>query len=273
MVLAGELHRLQHALEAQFLDALGGEVEVFEAPAHLLARQRLVAELLLRGANGLHAEHRVDDAAVVEHLSEVVLGGRLALGDDELLQVLVHLELAGRMLKHQRLVAGRLIAGGRHVRLRTRPPHADHLVARIGDGGGFLDGGGVHHAPAPQQHVVRPVLADRQPLRLLLDARMRDGNGLELEAILLGTRLERRDRLLAVGAVVIDEADLLALQLVEAAELLGDVLDGDVRRRPVAADGDEVPGEHACRPGSPSGRSRASGAESCRPAPSRSARR
>ncbi len=156
----------------------------------------------------------------------------------------MHLELAGAVLQHQRLVAVGLIAGRRHVRLRARPPHADHLVARIADGGRFLDGGGVHHAPAPQQHVVGPVLADRQPLRLLLDARMRDRDRLEGEAVLLRQHFERRDRLLAIGAVVIDEADLLALELVDAAELLGDVLDGDVGRGPVGAEQREVPGEH-----------------------------
>ncbi len=192
--------------------------------------------LLLRRADGLDAEHGVDQAAVVEHLAEGLLADALALGIDVLLDVGMHRELAGRMLQQQRLVARRLVAGRGHVRLGARPPHADHLVARIGDGCRFLDGHAVHHAPAPQQHVVGPVLADREPLRLLLDARMRDGNGRELEAVLLAPHLQRRDRLLAVGAVVIDEADLLALQLVEAAELLGDVLDGDVGRRPVAAE-------------------------------------
>src|SRR5262249_51942534 len=48
-------------------------------------------------------------------------------------------------------------------------------------------------------------------------------------------------RFLAIRAVVIDKAYLLALQLVKAAELPRDVLDGDVRSGPVAADGNEVP--------------------------------
>ena len=30
--------------------------------------------------------------------------------------------------------------------------NADHLLARIGNGGSFLDGGAVHDAPTPQQH-------------------------------------------------------------------------------------------------------------------------
>ncbi len=155
----------------------------------------------------------------------------------------MHLELAGRVLKHQRLVALGLIACRRHVRFGARPPHADHMVARVGDSGGLLDGRGVHHAPAPQQHVVGLVLANGEPLRLLLDAGMRHGDCLEREAIELGAGFERRDGLFAVGAVVIDEADLLALELVHAAELFGDVLDGDVGGRPVAAERNEVPHE------------------------------
>src|SRR5262249_25500848 len=50
-------------------------------------------------------------------------------------------------------------------------------------------------------------------------------------------------RLLAIGAVVVDQCDLLALELVGAAELLGDVLDGDVGRGPVAAHRNEIPCE------------------------------
>src|SRR5262249_41450243 len=61
---------------------------------------------------------------------------------------------------------------------------------------------------------------------------------------LLGALLERQDWLLAVRAVVIDEADLLVLELVHAAKLMGDVLDGDVSRGPVRADRNEVPREH-----------------------------
>ena len=69
------------------------------------------------------------------------------------------------------------------------------------------------------------------------------GIDLKCEAVHLGAGFQQRDRLLAVGAVVIDEADLLALELVEAAEFLGDMLDGDVGGGPVGADRREVPGE------------------------------
>src|SRR5262249_61147022 len=71
---------------------------------------------------------------------------------------------------------------------------------------------------------------------------------LELDAVEVGPRVQRRDRLLAVRAVVVDERDLLTLELVETTELLGDVLDGDVGCRPIAAKGNEVPGEHRTIP-------------------------
>ena len=67
---------------------------------------------------------------------------------------------------------------------------------------------------------------------------------LKFEAVHLGALLEQRDRLLAEGAVVIDQCDLLALQFVEATRFLGDVLDGDVGADPVGAEQREVPAEH-----------------------------
>src|SRR5207249_2595543 len=48
VVGAGNLDRLQHALEAEFLDTCIGDVEVLQTPTDLLARQRLLAELFLR---------------------------------------------------------------------------------------------------------------------------------------------------------------------------------------------------------------------------------
>src|SRR6266850_138061 len=42
MVGARHLDRSDHALEAELLDALSSEVEVLDAPAHLLTRHRLV---------------------------------------------------------------------------------------------------------------------------------------------------------------------------------------------------------------------------------------
>src|SRR6476620_8384190 len=76
VVLTAQLDRADHALEAELLDARGGQIEILEAPANLLAGHRLVAVLLHGGADRLGAKHGVEEAAVVEHLRIVVLGDR-----------------------------------------------------------------------------------------------------------------------------------------------------------------------------------------------------
>src|SRR3984893_1123586 len=55
VVRAGNLDRLQHTLEAEFLETCIGDVEVLQTPTDLLARQRLLAELFLRLADRPHA--------------------------------------------------------------------------------------------------------------------------------------------------------------------------------------------------------------------------
>src|SRR6266566_3431033 len=72
MVHAGDLDRLQEAEGPEFLQALFVDVQILQAPAHLLARQRLLAELRLSRADGLRVQDAVDDAAVVIHLAEAV---------------------------------------------------------------------------------------------------------------------------------------------------------------------------------------------------------
>ena len=78
---------------------------------------------------------------------------------------------------------------------------------------------------------------------------MGDGQRHEFEAVHLRPLLEERDRLLAIRRVVIDQRDLLALELVEAAFLQADVLHDDIGGRPVGAEQREVPLEHAAIPG------------------------
>src|SRR5258708_19720902 len=69
MVGAGNLDRLQHALEAEFLKTCIGDVEVLQTPTDLLARQRRLAELFLRLADRLHAEHGIHQTAVIENFA------------------------------------------------------------------------------------------------------------------------------------------------------------------------------------------------------------
>src|SRR5690606_42153884 len=73
---------------------------------------------------------------------------------------------------------------------------------------------------------------------------MRDRDQQKLEAVQLRALLQQRNRLLTIWAIVVDEGDLLALEVVHAAQLVGDVLDGNIRGGPIRAEGVEIPGEH-----------------------------
>ena len=127
------------------------------------------------------------------------------------------------------------------VGLGTGPPDAVQLVTREAGGLGFLQRRRVHHAPAPQQHIVRMALAHLQPGGFLFDARRGHRQQLQLEAVHARALLQQRNWLLAKRAVVVDQRNLLALELVQAAFDLAQVLDQDVGAGPVAAHQREVP--------------------------------
>src|SRR5262245_61816779 len=106
VVGARHLNGLEHALEAELLDAVGGEVEIFRAPPHLLAGERLLAEPILGRADGFDAEHAVDQAAHVEDLAGLLpFGHALVLVVEELLEILMQLELPGGVLQRDGVVA------------------------------------------------------------------------------------------------------------------------------------------------------------------------
>src|SRR5262249_38839862 len=142
-------------------------------PTHLLTGQWFLAELLLCGADRLDPEHGVDQSAYIEDLARLLpFRGALAFVVDVLLEILVQLESTRGVLQRGRVVSFGAVFGRPNIRFGARPPHAVHLLARIAHGDRLLDGGRIHHAPAPKQHVVGTVLPDLQPGRLLLDAWM-----------------------------------------------------------------------------------------------------
>src|SRR5439155_12300006 len=139
---ARDLDGLEHTFEAKGLDALGSQIEVLEPPAHLLAGERLLAELRLRRADSLDAEHGIDQTADIEDLPGLLPFGRAeAFVVDEFFEILVQLELAGGVLQRDRVIALGAILSRTNILLGTRPPHPVHLVARIADRDRFLDGG------------------------------------------------------------------------------------------------------------------------------------
>src|SRR5882762_1771148 len=245
VVLAGDLDRVHEALHPELVQTRLGEVEVLEAPADLLTRERLVAVLGHRGADRFGGEHRVDDTAVVERRAHVLLlpAAALALVVDELDDVLVHLEGGARRVEGRALVPLRAVAGRDDVGVVRGPPVADEVIHLEADGGRLLHGDLVHDAPTRNEDPVGIDSPDLEPRGFLLLARMVDREERQLEAELPRQRLERRVGFLAVGAVVEDVDDLLALQLVEPALLLADVADDRGRLAPVGRRKAEHPGK------------------------------
>ncbi|MCY1340703.1 hypothetical protein D9M69_266250 [compost metagenome] len=211
MVGAGQLQWLHQAFGTQRLQTGVIQTQVLEAPAHLLAAQRLLAELLLGDAHGLDIEDAVDHA-------EVVIDGAEALGIGQVALALVH-HLLRNALQHRELGAGRVRSDrdktlGRcacrsRVFLGVAPDVADDVVGRVTHLLRGLERHGVHHAPAAQDHPVRLDPADVQPLRLLLIARVRHLQQGQLETVLVGQGLQYLVGFLAVGRAVVEGDDLL----------------------------------------------------------------
>ncbi len=247
VVLAAGGEGTQHAFEAQRVELGLREVEVLIAPARLLAGHDLaLAKALLRGANALYAVHGGLNPTHVEHITHLFLrSGALALGVHLLEDFLDHGRVFLRaMLHHDGVVALGAHPHVLHVGLGAGPPHAVHLLARVAGGLRFLERGGVHHSPTPQNHIIRTALANTKPGGLLLHAGRGHGQQLELEAVHLRALLQQRNGLLAVRAVVVDQGDFLALELVEAALLLANVLDDGIGRHPIRACQREIPFEY-----------------------------
>ena len=217
---------------------------MLEAPPHLLAGERLVAELAHRGANRLGSVHCVDDPTVVQGLAHGLAPARaLVLVVEDFEDVRVDPELRSRGVEGRALVALGTVASGDHVGVVRRPPVADEVIHLESLGGGLLDGDLVHHAPAGHEDPVRIDAADLQPRRPLFLPRVIDGEQRQLELVLLRQLVERRVGLLAVGAVVVDVDDLLPLELVEPALLVADVPDHGRGLAPVVGGEVEHPRE------------------------------
>ena len=154
--------------------------------------------MLLGAANGFDREHLNQQSTIVEHRADLLArAGALPFVVYVLQNGFLHLAQAGSVLDRQRAVAFRALADVLHVRFRARPPDAQHPIARERRRLGLLERRRIHHAPAPQQHVVGALLANLQPHRFLFDSRRSHRDLDQFEAMQLGVLLEQRDRLLA----------------------------------------------------------------------------
>src|SRR6185503_16072375 len=73
VVEARHLHRLHQVERAELLQALLVDLQVLDPPAHLLAGERALAELRLRGADRLGGQDSLDHAAVEVLLADAAL--------------------------------------------------------------------------------------------------------------------------------------------------------------------------------------------------------
>ena len=242
---ARDVDRRREVFEPDLLPARLGDLERLQSAPHVLAGNLLLAGELLGGADRLGDQHRVEHAAVVEILADLVAADlALALVDHVFEDVLNRREAGADRIDVERAVALGIGAGRTGVVIASRPPHADQAAHRKAGPGRLLDRGGVHGAPALEVDPVGPVAADVEPQRgLVLHLRARHRVELELEAVILGQLLEQRNRLLAVGRIEIDQPELLALELVEPALDLGGMFDEHRGAVPIGRRRIEDPGE------------------------------
>ena len=243
VVGAGELDRRREAGKANRLQTDLVEIDVLETAPDILAGDHLLAGQLLRRGDGLGDQHRIIDAVAIERAAELARR-RLALAgvDDQLLDVGEGGIVGPGAMPVQLLEALGAVARRGEIGV-AGPPDRDEPVHREIGLHGLLHGGGVHRAPAVHDEEIRLVAPDVEPLRtLVLHVGGRDGIELEIEADLLGERVEQRQRLLAEARVEVEIADSLALEIVEraAADIFED-LRGAV---PIGVRRIEDPGEH-----------------------------
>ena len=130
------------------------------------------------------------------------------------------------------------------VRLGTGPPHAVHFLAGVAGGLCFLDCSAVHDAPAPQDHVVRAVLAHLQPGGFLLNTWGSHGQQRQSETVHGSALLQQGNGFFAKRAVVVNQGNFLAFELVPTTFFFGDGLHDGVSGHPVGTSNGEVPLEH-----------------------------
>jgi len=168
----------------------------------------------------------------------------VALVEDVLLEALVDLEISpGRVWREGQVALGGG-TGGQHVFAGAGPDIADDVVDREAEARGGLYRDRRGHTPGAQEHPVRVGLTHLPPLRGLFVAGIGHRNLDIFEAVLFRQQLQRAEGFATIGRVVVDRGDLLALEFVEAAFALGDVVH---QRRCLAVEGQhhrEVVREH-----------------------------
>ncbi|MNF91586.1 hypothetical protein D3C84_741920 [compost metagenome] len=142
-----------------------------------------------------------------------------------MLEAFVDLEISASGVWRQRQITLRGGACGQHVFAGAGPDVADDVVHREAEACGGFNRDRRRHAPGAQEHPVRVDLANLPPLRRLLVTRIGHRNLDVLEAVFLRQQFQRAEGFPAIRGVVIDRGNLLALEFVETALALSDVID------------------------------------------------
>src|SRR6266404_4242174 len=114
VIRAGHLDCLHEPGRAEVFQARLADLQVLDAPAHLLAGQRLLAVFLLCLADRFDGDDTVHHAAVVIDAADarLIFHLPLALGVDILLDFLDHREVGARDVEAGRAVAFRRVSRG-----------------------------------------------------------------------------------------------------------------------------------------------------------------
>src|ERR1700722_8546581 len=227
VVGAADFYWSREVLQADFLESRRGNAERFHAATEILTIDNLLAGQMLGVADRFGHDDRVENGAVIKILADFVFRSdfAFALVDYVFDDVLQRRKVRTDRVEIERFVAFGVGAGRSRVVVAAGPPNADKMIHRVADFARFLYRRRVHGAEALHVNPVGPVAPDVEPQRTLV-LHFSDRNRIEfqLEAVVVGQRLQQRDRLFAERRVEVNESDLLAFELVEAAFTVGDVL-------------------------------------------------
>src|SRR5215471_14660128 len=237
-VVIGARHvgdRCREVGKAELLPALGGNGQRLQATPYVFTAHDLLAGDLLRVADRFGDKHGVVDTAIVEILAELVLFDlALALVHDVFPDVLEGRVVAAEAVEVEREIALAFLTGATGVIVAARPPDPDEMIHRITIFGGPLHRSRIHRAPAPHDHPGWTIAPDCKPLRrLVLHILAGYRVFLDLEAVVFCELLQQRQRLAAIAALEEDEADGLALELVEAALFIADIAEDHRQTVPI----------------------------------------
>ena len=235
-----------HTRKTQTIQFSLCQIQVFQTPAHLLATHHFAfTETLLRCADAFHAQHRTHRTAHVKHLPDFIFRAcTLIFGVQCCQHIFYQFGIRFRtVLQCNGVVTFRTVGYVFHVGFSTRPPYAIHFFTGETSGLRFFNRGRIHHAPAPQHHVIGFILADLQPCGFLFHTGSSHGQQRQGETVHSSTFLQQRNGFFTEWAIVVNQGDFFAFELIHTTFFFADGLDDGISSYPVGSGNREVPFE------------------------------